>query len=314
MRVSGATTATGRERVWQGFWRLADPKISLTSLACMTVGGAVAARDGPIDWFWLAVTGVALFGMEVAKNAWGDVYDYDSGTDLAVAAADRTPFSGGKRVLVDGLLTRDQTWAMAFGFGGVACALGAWIVFARAPEALWVGLVGLVLGWSYHGPPLRLAYRGLGELDVVLCYGPLVSLATYVVQRGAFAIDVVWLSLPLGVFTAAFLLANEFPDHAADVGAGKRNLVVRLGKPGAARLLAVTYALGFGCVAALPALGFPNAVLLGLSPVPLAAWASWRVLREPATFHRHAPVQPAALLVFLLYAVLVLVGMRLGGA
>lgn len=278
----------------------------------MMVGGAVAARDGPIDWFWLAVTGVALFGMEVAKNAWGDVYDYDSGTDLAVAPADRTPFSGGKRVLVDGLLTRGQTWSMAFGFGGVACALGAWIVFAHAPEALWIGLVGLVLGWSYHGPPLRLAYRGFGELDVLLCYGPLISLATYVVQRRAFAIDVVWLSLPLGLFTAAFLLANEFPDHAADAATGKRNLVVRLGKPAAARLLAAAYAVGFALVAALPLAGFPAMVLLGLAPLPLAAWAGWRVLREPETFHRRAPVQPVALLVFVLYAALAMVGVLLG--
>ena len=66
----------------------------------MIVGGTVAAVDGSLSWTWLAVTGVALFGMEVAKNAWGDVFDFDSGTDLAVAPEDRTEFSGGKRVLV----------------------------------------------------------------------------------------------------------------------------------------------------------------------------------------------------------------------
>jgi len=278
----------------------------------MMVGGSLAARDGAIDWWWLGVTGVALFCMEVAKNAWGDVYDYDSGTDLAVEPADRTPFSGGKRVLVDRLLTRGQTWTLAFGFGGIGAALGAYLVFARAPEALWVGAVGLALGWSYHGPPLKLAYRGLGELDVVLCYGPLISLATYVVQRRSYELDVVWLSLPLGVFTAAFLIANEFPDHAADAGAGKRNLVVRLGKPAAARLLAVVWALGFGGVAALPALGFPATVLFGLAPLPLAVWAGARVLRQPETFHRHAPVQPAALGVFVLYAVMTGVGVLVG--
>ena len=278
----------------------------------MVVGGALAAVDGPLSWGWLAVTGVALFCMEVAKNAWGDVYDYDSGTDLAVLPEDRTPFSGGKRVLVDRLLTRGQTWAMAFGFGAAGCALGAWIVFARAPEALWIGLVGLALGWSYHGPPLRLAYRGLGELDVVLCYGPLISLATYVIQRRAWSWEVVWLSLPLGVFTAAFLLANEFPDRRADLGAQKRNLVVRLGPRAASRLLVATYGAGFAGVLALPLAGLPGAVWLGLLPLPLAAWACARVVRDPEGFHRRHPVQPAALGVFVLYALAAGAGVLLG--
>jgi 1,4-dihydroxy-2-naphthoate octaprenyltransferase len=310
--VSNQAARRARDKVWQGFWRLADPKISITSLACMIVGGSAAAAQMHLDWPWLLVTGLALFCMEVAKNAWGDVFDYDSGADLAVAAADRTPFSGGKRVLVDGLLTRAQTWAMALGFGAAGCALGAAIVFWRAPAALWVGIAGLVLGWSYHGPPLRLAYRGLGELDVLVCYGPLVSLATYVIQTGTFSWDVVWLSLPLGVFTAAFLLANEFPDYLADQGAGKRNLVVRLGRRAASRLLPFVYAAGFGVTLMLPLLGQPTLVLLGMLPFPVAVWLCVAIWREPDSFYRHRPAQPAALLVFVLHALGVGIGKSLG--
>lgn len=298
--------------LWQGLWRLADPKISVTSAACMIVGGSLAATEGPIHWPWLAVTGIALFCMEVAKNAWGDVFDFDSGTDLAVAPEDRTPFSGGKRVLVDGLLTRRQTWTIACAFAVVGIGLGAVLVFARAPEALWIGIAGLVLGWSYHGPPLRLAYRGLGELDVLVCYGPLISLATYVVQRRGWNWEVVWLSLPLGVFTAAFLLLNEFPDYRADLPAGKRNLVVRLGRRTASRVLIAGYALGFAGIAALPFAGLPVTVLLSLLPLPLAVWICVTVRRQPETFYRHRPVQPAALLVFVSYAVTAAVGVAVG--
>ncbi|MBX3463772.1 MAG: prenyltransferase [Planctomycetes bacterium] len=299
-------------KVWQGFWRLADPKISITSLACMAVGGAVVARHGSLHWGWLAVTGAALFAMEVAKNAWGDVFDFDAGTDQRVLPEDRTDFSGGKRVLVDGLLTRRQTWAMAFGFGALGVLLGVAIVQWRAPEAMWLGLVGLLLGWSYHGPPLRLCYRGLGELDVLLCYGPLVALATSVVQTRAWSWEVVRLSLPLGVFTAAFLLANEFPDYRADLASAKRNLVVRLGRRRASRLLPAVYALGFGLVALLPWAGHPPLVLLGLLPLPLAVWLCRQVRLRPEDFHRGVPVQPAALGVFAGYALLAAVGTVLG--
>ena len=76
----------------------------------MAVGASLAAGEDRFSWFWLLLLGLAMFCMEVAKNAWGDVYEYDSGTDQAVKPEDRTDFSGGKRVLVDGILTRGQTW------------------------------------------------------------------------------------------------------------------------------------------------------------------------------------------------------------
>jgi 1,4-dihydroxy-2-naphthoate octaprenyltransferase len=304
-----------RSSVAEGFWRLADPKISITSLACMVVGGSVAAAEGPIRWIWLVATGLALFCMEVAKNAWGDVFDYDSGTDLAVAPVDRTNFSGGKRVLVDRLLTRGQTWAIAVGFGLAGLLLGAAIVFWCAPAAFWIGIVGLALGWSYHGPPLRLAYRGLGELDVVLCYGPLIAVSTYVIQTNTWSWDVFWLSLPLGLFIAAFLWVNEFPDYTADKSVGKNNLVVLLGRRRASRVLPLIYLSGFVLLAVLPLSGLPGlptAVLLGLLALPTAAYACGRAWVQPETFYRHHPVQPAALLTFVLYSIGVGAGVLIG--
>ncbi len=296
-----------------GFWRLADPKISITSAASMAIGAALAAGDARFSWPWLLVLGLAMFCMEVAKNAWGDVYDYDSGTDLAVKPEDRTDFSGGKRVLVDAILTRRQTWAIAFGFGFAGLALGALMVFGREPSVFWLGALGLVLGWSYHGPPLQLAYRGFGELDVVICYGPVIALSTYVLMTGHCAAAPVWLSVPLGLLIAAFLWVNEFPDYHADLGAGKNNLVARLGKRRAARMLPVIYLAGFGLLAALPFLtGMPTAIWLGFLALPAAGLAVYWTLRDPEYFHRHKPVQPMALLAFVLYSAGVTAGVLIG--
>ncbi len=297
-----------------GFWRLADPKISITSLASMAIGGSLAARDGSFSWPWFAVMGLAMFFMEVAKNAWGDIYDYDSGTDLAVAPEDRTDFSGGKRVLVDNILTRRQTWAIALLFGGAGLALGAVMVFLREPTLFWLGAVALLLGWSYHGPPLQLAYRGLGELDVVLCYGPLIALATYALLAHRYHPDVLWASMPLGLFTAAFLWVNEFPDFDADRGAGKNNLVARLGKHRASRVLPLIYLAALALlVLAVTAGGLHPLVLLGFAgAVPAAAAVLW-TWRDPLTFYRYRPVQPFALLAFVLVSAGVTAGVLLGG-
>ncbi|MGK7295077.1 MAG: prenyltransferase [Candidatus Wenzhouxiangella sp. M2_3B_020] len=289
-------------RIARGIWRLADPKISLTSVAGITVGATLAHHDVGIAWNWLGVTLLAYFCIEVAKNAWGEVFDYDSGVDQAVAREDRTSFSGGKRVLVENLLTRRQTWLMAAGFSAAGIALGCLIVFWREPLALWIGVAGFLLGWSYHGPPLQLAYRGLGELDVVICYGPLIVLSTYLIQTHQLSWLSFWLSLPLGFLIAAFLLVNEFPDYEADRRHGKRNLVARLGPDHARWLVPGVYGMGLVSIVLLPVTGLPGTVWLGALAALPAAWVSVLVLKQPRSFYRHTPAQPLALVSFLLYA------------
>lgn len=287
---------------WTGFWRLADPKISLTSAASIYIGAAVAASESAFSLLWLLVLLFAFFAIEVAKNAWGDVFDYDSGTDQAVAPEDRTAFSGGKRVLVEDLLTRGQTWAMAAGFSLAGILAGVAIVLLREPMALWIGVAGFALGWSYHGPPLRFAYRGLGELDVVVCYGPLIALSTHLVLAHRLSWEVFWLSVPLGLIIAAFLWVNQFPDYEADRANGKRNLVVRLGRQRASRVLPWIYLTAFAIMAVLPLAGFSRMTWLGgLAAIP-AGYVSFQVWRAPESFYRSVPAQPVALITFLVYS------------
>lgn len=289
-----------REGLKAGIWRLADPKISLASFASIALGTMAAAADGPISLPWLVATLVGIFALEVAKNASGELFDLE--TDRAVSPEDRSPFSGGKRVLVEGLLTRSETGAIAAVAYGVGLVAGLLIVLLREPGALWLGLAGVALAFFYNAPPVRLAYRGLGELAVGMCYGPLIAGGAYLVQRGS-APPEVWLAAaPLGALVAAFLWINEFPDYRADAGAGKRNLVVRLGRTTAARGFAILVSAAFLALAALPLAGVPVAVWLGgLGAVP-AALAVRALLRHPEETPKIVPAQARTLLAFLLYA------------
>src|SRR5579864_5481867 len=126
-----------------GLWRLADPKISLASMASIFLGSCAAAAAGPIDYLWLTITVVGIFAIEVAKNASGEVFDFDSGADLGIATEDRSPFSGGKRVLVDGLLSRKQTVAISAVAYAIGIAAGLVIVVLKRPTAFWIGVVGV---------------------------------------------------------------------------------------------------------------------------------------------------------------------------
>jgi len=297
----------------EGIWRLADPKITLASVASMVLGIGAAAHDGALAWGWLALTVAGVFGVEVGKNASGELVDFDSGTDLAVAERDRTPFSGGKRVLVDRLLTRAQTKAVAAAGYTVSVAAGLAIAVYREPRVLWLGLVGVACAFFYHAPPLKLSYRGLGELAVALCYGPLIVSGTYLVQRGSVSGEVIWLSVPLGALIAAFLWINEFPDYDADRGAGKRTLVVRLGRGAASRVFAIIVALAYVGMAALALTSLPSTILLGLAGVPFALAAAVRLAQDPQATPRIIPAQAWTLLSFLLMAAGSALGLLLAG-
>lgn len=295
-----------------GFWRLADPKISLASFASLFLGAAAAAAGGPLHWGWLAVTVAGIFALEVAKNASGEVFDYDSGTDLAIRPEDRSPFSGGKRVLVDGLLSRGETWAIAVAGYALSVAAGLGIVAFREPRVLWIGLAGVACAYFYHAPPLRLAYRGLGELAVALCYGPLIAAGAYLVQRGELPVGIMVLGIPLGLLIGAFLIINEFPDYLADRGSGKRTLVVRLGRVGGSRLFALVVGSALLWTLLLPIGGMPFPLLLGLLAAAPAVAAVRTLLRSPEVTAAIVPAQGQALLAFLLYAVGAGIGLLLG--
>ena len=133
----------------------------------------------------------------------------------------------------------------------------------RQPAVLWLGVAGAAVAFFYHAPPIKLSYRGFGELAVAITYGPIIASGTYLVQRGTISTDVVLASLPLGIAIAAFLWINELPDARADAAAGKRTLVVQLGQRRARGAFPVILAVAYVGLILLPVAGLPAATLLG---------------------------------------------------
>lgn len=304
----GAAAAGSRDLL-EGIHRLADPKISLASIASMALGAAVAACEGPLAWGWLALTFLGIFGIEVAKNASGELVDFESGVDEAVSPEDRSPFSGGKRVLVEGILTRRQTAIVGWLGYGIGIVSGVILAAYRHPDVLWLGLAGVGLAYFYHAAPVRLSYRGLGEVAVALTYGPLIACGTYLVQRRDWGEQIWWAALPLGILIGAFLWINEFPDYRADRGGGKRTLVVRLGPRAASRVYVVVVAAAYGLLLLLPAAGLPRTVWLGAIGLPFSVWAARRLGEAPESTHRIIPAQASTLLAFLAYSAGASIGM-----
>jgi 1,4-dihydroxy-2-naphthoate octaprenyltransferase len=290
-------------KFWTGFWRLADPKISLASFVSIFLGACLAATGQPLEWRWLAVTIGGIFALEIAKNASGEIVDFDSGTDLAVEPQDRSPFSGGKRVLVDHLLTRRETIGIAAAFYSLAIIVGLTIVVFRDRRVLALGMLGVACAYFYNSPPLRLSYRGLGEVAVALSYGPLICIGTYLVQTGTVRAEVLWLSAALGLLIGAFLWINEFPDYLADRKSKKRTLVVRFGRKRASHIFALGISLPFLMLLLAPFVtSVSYGVWLGFAGMPFGVFAAYRAVTDPESTPRIVPAQSATLLLFVLFA------------
>ena len=83
-------------------------------------------------------------------------------------------------------------WGYVGFTGGVAIALGLWLVWVRSGLTLDLMLAGAFFVLFYTWP---LKYYGLGEPAVLLVWGPLMVGGTYYVMAGTWSWDVTWLSL-----------------------------------------------------------------------------------------------------------------------
>jgi 1,4-dihydroxy-2-naphthoate octaprenyltransferase len=237
-----------------------------------TWGGALAGR---IDWpvFLGAVFGVVA--AQAAANVLNDVYDDITGTDGANVDY-IFPYTGGSRLIQNGLLTRRQMrrwgfWLMglaALAAGGLAAARGLWVLVLAGG--------GGVLGLFYSILPVRLSARGLGEAAVGLCFGVLPVVGGAWLQAGGVmlaggAAQVACLGVASAAWVSAILLINEVPDAPADAATGKRTLVVRwpagttLWVLRALHITAVSGGLAYlALVRGAPWMAAPGAILLVL--------------------------------------------------
>jgi len=214
----------------KGFWQLADPKIWTASVVPFVLGTCVAAGAGfQIHWLHALLAILVIILIEIGKNGVNEYYDYKSGADLYVAPIDRTQFSGGKKVIVEGLLTLPQVGWISF-ICLFASIILAFPLLIYSDRIIWFGIAGIFLSIAYSMPPFKLCYRGLGEITVGLTFGPIIVVGAYFLQSNRIDTAPILLSIPLAFLIANVLWINEIPDVEADRKAGKMNLVARKGR------------------------------------------------------------------------------------
>lgn len=215
---------------------------------------------------------LAVLGAELAHlslNLFDDYFDYKK-----LASGFRTDLvKKGERArtakcayITSGEATLDELLAACLGFGGAAALCGFLVWLAAGWSIVWPAALGLLLGIEYSGEPLRLSYRGLGELTIGVIFGPLLVCGVYLAAGGAHLTWGLALGLALGLLVTNIIYTHSVLDIKADKFAGKVTLAALLQTP--ERQLAATAVFSF-----LPYLLVGLAVLArGLSPWWLLTW------------------------------------------
>jgi 1,4-dihydroxy-2-naphthoate octaprenyltransferase len=221
------------------------------------LGAAFAYRDtGHFDLrlFLSGLLGI-IFAV-VGVEAFNEYFDDRMGTDRVFNPQDVPPMSN--LVLWIGVVG----FVGALGFGVDLALHAGWPVLAFA------GLGGMAAVF-YVAPPIRWAYRGLGETMIALSYGPWMVLGSQYLLAHRLTGAAVAASLVPGLLIMALAVVNAIPDFHQDRLVGKRNLVVRLGRKGGVFLYLGLASTGMLLVPVGVVVGyFPWASLIALVGLP----------------------------------------------
>jgi 1,4-dihydroxy-2-naphthoate octaprenyltransferase len=205
--------------------------LTITLVGCVL--GFATALDASFSWSLALLTLLLALLAHAGVNVFNDYYDHLNGTDEV--NVDRLfPFTGGSRFIQNGVMSPRQTLVYALILFAGVIAGGLWLIATRGIGLFWIGLAGLLIGWAYSAPPLKLNSRGLGEICVAAGFVLIVAGADFV-QRGTLSLTPWLLGLPYALMVTNILYINQFPDRAADIQAGKLHWVARLPPETAAR-------------------------------------------------------------------------------
>ncbi|HEY1083339.1 MAG TPA: 1,4-dihydroxy-2-naphthoate octaprenyltransferase [Prosthecobacter sp.] len=172
-------------------------------------------------WLLLCTLGSTI-ALQVATNWFNDAIDSIKGADTAARV-------GPRRITAAGVVSSRAVLRAAWLMLGVAALLSVPLIQARGWAIVAIGIPSLYFCFGYTGGPMPLAYRGLGELFVILFFGFVAVLGSAFVQSGEWLVGGLVAGFQIGCLSTVLIAINNLRDQAEDRTTGKRTLAVRFG-------------------------------------------------------------------------------------
>lgn len=286
-------------------WLLAfRPKTLTAAVVPILAATALAIYQGFAVEFWIPALALWIsLLIQIGTNLINDAVDFEKGADTETRI-------GPVRVTQAGLISSRRVYQMAIFCFSLALLCGIPLVILGGWPIVVIGVASLIAGYSYTGGPFPLAYRGLGDLFVVLFFGVVATMGLFYLLTMRWELSAFVLGLQIGFHCAVLIAINNLRDMNGDRLVGKMTLPVRFGM-GFARyqiafLLLAPFLLNFYWLW----LDATYAFALGFITLPLAFFLIHRVFTTPPSAAYNQYLGQSAL-VHLVFGVLTSVGLVL---
>ncbi|MEM1093114.1 MAG: 1,4-dihydroxy-2-naphthoate polyprenyltransferase [Bacteroidota bacterium] len=284
----------------------ARPKTLWAAVAPVVIGIAMAIADGVEHALAasLALLGAVL--IQVGTNFYNGYADFKKGGDTEARL-------GPTRVTQAGLVSPNAVLGATVVAFGLAVVAGGYLMWRGGWPIVAVGALSILFGVLYTAGRYSLAYLGISDVFVLIFFGPVAVGGTYYVQALALPADVIVAGLAPGLLSMAILLVNNIRDVQTDRKAGKRTLIVRIGRRAGVVLYIATVLSAFIVPPVLLLLDRGHAgVLITLLALPLALVNIMTLIRtKPSEAVKLNPLLGRTAQLLLLFSILFAIGWNL---
>ena len=193
---------------------------------------ALSVGNGEFSVIAAVASIVGVMFLHLGMNLMDDWFDYLEGSAEARQKVANEGFRGRMvkyPYLTSGQATHKQLLGAVAAFLGVAALMGVVVIAVRGWMILGWMAAALVIGVSYSGKPLKLGFRGLGELVIFVMFGPLLMTGVYYAITGALDWKIVWLSIAVGLLVTNIVYSHSVLDAEPDKKMGKKTMAHLMG-------------------------------------------------------------------------------------
>ena len=196
--------------LWKAWLQAARTKTLPAAIVPVWSGCLMAVTLGfEISYYLAILTLLGAIFIQIATNFFNDVIDASKGADTSERA-------GPTRATASGLLSPKAMYIGAGFMLSLALACGVLLLNARGWPIIAIGIPSLYLSFGYTGGPVPLAYRGLGEIFVILFFGFIAVMGTIFIQTGFWPWQGFVLGFQIGCLSAVLIAVNNYRDQEED--------------------------------------------------------------------------------------------------
>ena len=257
-----------------------------------------------VNWWYGILAVIASPVLQAGGNMMSDYYDYKNNVD-------REETYGSSRMLVNKQFEPKEVYWFSISCMVIGNLIGLFLLFNTSFHLLWIGVAGLIGSYFYF----FMKYRALGDLNIFIIYGQLISLGTYLVMTNALSWKMLLVAAAPGLLIVAVLHANNTRDITHDSVAKIKTAAMLFGIKGSilyyAALLIGSYLLIVLCVV----FGIQHwASLIIFLSFPMA----WKLMKQMRTADKEKPeniqrLDEGTAQLVMIYMLLLVVGNFAGG-